>query len=187
MEASTLRIGVLGTGVVGRAHAAGLVEKGHEVMIGTRDTADTLARSEPDFMGNEPFPVWQKRNPGVQLGSFADAGSFGQMVINATLGSAALEALTLAGAANLAGKILVDISNPLDFSAGLPPSLFVCSTDSLGEQITTRLPADTGGEGAEHGHRPLAGEPESARCGGAPCLSQWQRLAGQGRSRPAPP
>ena len=135
-----MRIGVLGTGIVGRAHAARLVEKGHQVMIGTRDSAATLARSEPDFMGNEPFAGWLEANPEVRLDSFAEAASFGQVMIHATLGSASLAALTLAGAANLAGKILVDISNPLDFTGGMPPTLFVCNTDSLGEQIQRSFP-----------------------------------------------
>jgi 8-hydroxy-5-deazaflavin:NADPH oxidoreductase len=140
MEVPSMRIGVLGTGVVARAHAARIVEQGHKAMMGTRDPENTLARSEPDSRGNEPFSAWQRANPDVRLGSFVEAASFGEMVINATLGSASLEALALAGAANLAGKILMDISNPLDFSRGMPPGLFVSNTDSLGEQIQRSFP-----------------------------------------------
>ena len=135
-----MRIAVLGTGIVGRTHAARLAGKGHEVMIGTRDPKGTLERSDPDSMGNEPFAVWLRAHSEVRLGSFEEAASFGQLVIHATLGSASLVALDLAGATNLAGKILVDISNPLDFSGGMPPTLFVSNTDSLGEQIQRAHP-----------------------------------------------
>ena len=135
-----MRIGILGTGVVGRAHAARLVDHGHEVTMGTRDPADTMARSAPDYMGNAPFPVWLGEHRGVALASFSEAASFGQLVIHATLGSAALEALAMAGAANLAGKVLIDISNPLDFTRGMPPTLLVSNTDSLGEQIQRSNP-----------------------------------------------
>ncbi|MCE9539400.1 MAG: NADP oxidoreductase, partial [Bacteroidetes bacterium] len=72
--------------------------------------------------------------------TFADAASFGEIVFNCTAGGASLEALKLAGANNLKGKILVDISNPLDFSKGMPPSLSVCNTNSLAEEIQKELP-----------------------------------------------
>ena len=68
-------------------------------------------------------------------GSFRDTADFGEVVFNCTAGSASLAALRAAGAANLAGKILIDLANPLDFSKGMPPALTVCNTDSLGEQI----------------------------------------------------
>lgn len=135
-----MRIGILGTGIVGRSHAARLLESGHEVMIGTREIAETLARSERDYMGNEPFSEWHSTHVGVKLGSHAEAALFGEMLINATLGSGSLNALASAGEMNLAGKVLIDISNPLDFSRGMPPSLFVSNTDSLGEQIQRSFP-----------------------------------------------
>lgn len=135
-----MRIAVLGTGMVGQAIAGRLHELGHDVVVGTRVPAATLARTEPDGMGNPPFRDWHAAHPGVAVASFADAAAAADLVVNATNGAAALAVLGLAGADNLAGKVLVDISNPLDFSRGLPPTLFVKDTDSLGEQIQRALP-----------------------------------------------
>jgi predicted dinucleotide-binding enzyme len=135
-----MKIAVLGTGTVGRTVAAKLAELGHEVVIGTRDPAATLARTEPDAMGNPPFPVWQAEHPAVRLAPFAEAAAQGELVVNATGGTGSLDALTRAGERNLAGKVLLDVSNPLDFSRGFPPSLFVSDTDSLAEQIQRAFP-----------------------------------------------
>ena len=136
-----MQIAVLGTGVVGRTVAGGLADLGHGVTIGTRDPEATLARSEADQMGNPPFAVWQAEHPTVQLDTFAAAAAGAELVVNATGGNASLEVLALAGADGLAGKVLVDISNPLDFSQGFPPTLFVKDDDSLGEQIQRAFPA----------------------------------------------
>jgi hypothetical protein len=130
-----MKIAVLGTGMVGRAVAATLAGLGHDVTVGTRDVAATMARIEPDGMGNPPFPAWAAAHPSVALATFADATAAAELVVNATSGNVSIEALRLAGASNLAGKVLVDIANPLDFSQGMPPTLFVKDTDSLGEQI----------------------------------------------------
>ena len=134
-------IAVLGTGMVGRAIAARLHELGHDVTVGTRDPQATQARTEPDGMGNPPFSAWHGAHPGIGLASFADAAAAAELVVNASSGAATLDVLGLAGADNLAGKVLVDISNPLDFSAGFPPTLFVKDTDSLGEQVQRAFPA----------------------------------------------
>ena len=91
-------------------------------------------------MGNPPFSAWAADHADVRLATFADAAAAAELVVNATSGAAALPALELAGADNLAGKVLVDISNPLDFSQGFPPTLFVKDTDSLGEQIQRAFP-----------------------------------------------
>jgi 8-hydroxy-5-deazaflavin:NADPH oxidoreductase len=136
-----MRIAVLGTGMVGRAIAGKLSELGHEVVVGTRDPAATLARQEPDFYGNPPFAAWQAEHPAVRLAGLADAAAHGEVVVDATAGAAALEALRLAGEANLDGKVLVDVANPLDFSQGMPPSLSVVNTDCLGECIQREFPA----------------------------------------------
>lgn len=106
---------------MGQTLAARLAELNHEVMIGTRDVAATLARTEADAYGNPPFSVWQQQHPQVQLGTFAQAATYGEIVLNATSGGSPLEALQLAGAAALSGKILIDVANPLDFSHGMPP------------------------------------------------------------------
>ena len=135
-----MKIAVLGTGMVGRALAARLSGLGHNVTIGTRDPAATLARAEPDGMGDPPFSTWAQAHPQVRLAPITAAAANADLVVNATNGSGALPALELAGADNLAGKILIDISNPLDFSGGFPPTLFVKDTDSLGEQIQRVFP-----------------------------------------------
>jgi 8-hydroxy-5-deazaflavin:NADPH oxidoreductase len=135
-----MKLAVLGTGMVGQAIAARLSGLGHDVTIGTRDPQATLARSGPDGMGNPPFSAWAADHPDVALATFADAAASAELVVNATSGFGALPALEQAGADNLAGKVLIDISNPLDFSQGFPPTLFVKDTDSLGERIQQAFP-----------------------------------------------
>ena len=133
-------IAVLGTGIVGQTVAGRLDELGHSVAIGTRDPQATAARVDSDQMGNPPFSTWHAAHPGVELTTFADAAAGATLVVNASSGTVALDVLGLAGADNLAGKVLLDISNPLDFSAGFPPTLFVKDTDSLAEQIQRAHP-----------------------------------------------
>jgi predicted dinucleotide-binding enzyme len=135
-----MRIAVLGTGMVGQALAGRLAGLGHEVTVGTRDVAQTMARTEPDAMGNPPYPVWAQGHPQVRLATYQKAAADAELLVNATLGTASLAALGEAGPENFAGKVLVDISNPLDFSQGMPPTLFVKDTDSLGEQIQRAFP-----------------------------------------------
>jgi 8-hydroxy-5-deazaflavin:NADPH oxidoreductase len=135
-----MRLGILGTGTVGKTIAARLAGLGHEVVIGTREPAETMARTEPDAYGNPPFSAWQEEHPEVRLGTFAEAAAHGEMVLNATAGAVSLEALEQAGEDNLNAKILIDVANPLDFSKGMPPTLLVSNTDSLGEQIQQRFP-----------------------------------------------
>jgi predicted dinucleotide-binding enzyme len=135
-----MRFGIFGTGVVGKTIAARLVDLGHEVLVGTRDPAETMSRTEPDQYGHPPFSAWQQEHPEIRLGTFGEAAAHGEMLINATGGAVSLEVLELAGEDNLNGKILIDISNPLDFSQGIPPTLSISNTDSLGEQIQRRFP-----------------------------------------------
>lgn len=124
-----MKIGVLGTGMVGNAISTKLVQLGHQVRMGSR-TADNPKASD-----------WVKANGAkASHGTFADSAAYGEILFNCTAGTASLEALTLAGANNLRGKILIDIANPLDFSKGMPPALSVSNTDSLGEQIQRALP-----------------------------------------------
>jgi hypothetical protein len=138
--ANGMKIGVLGTGPVGQTLAARLAGLGHAVKIGTRAPAATLAREGKDTFGNPPFKVWKQEHPEIGLGTRAEAAAHGELLVNATTGVGSIAALEAAGKANLAGKILVDLSNPLDFSRGMPPSLTVCNTDSLGEQIQRAFP-----------------------------------------------
>jgi predicted dinucleotide-binding enzyme len=135
-----VKITVLGTGMVGRALAGRLAGLGHDVIIGTRDPQETLARTESDARGTEAFAEWQLANAGVRLAPFADAGVHGELIVNATAGAVSLDALSAVGAANLAGKVLVDLALPLDRSAGMPPRLLFANTDSLGEQIQRAYP-----------------------------------------------
>jgi predicted dinucleotide-binding enzyme len=124
-----MRIGVLGTGAVGRRIATKLVELGHEVTMGSRSA------------GSEVLAEWLEEAGGVARGgTFAEAASAAELVFNCTSGEASLEALAIAGAGNLAGKVLADVANPLDFSQGMPPTLSVCNDDSLGERIQAALP-----------------------------------------------
>lgn len=122
-----MKVGVLGSGMVGQAIAAKLAELGHEVMVGTR-SPEKLQEWLAGVGGN------------VRIGSMAETAAHGEIVFNATSGAGSLEALQLAGAENLNGKVLIDIANPLDFSNGMPPSLFISNTDSLGEQIQKAFP-----------------------------------------------
>ena len=128
-----MKIAVLGTGLVGRALAAKLADAGHDVVVGTRDVEATLARTEAGPMGHPPYAEWQKDHANVRLVAYTDAGVHGEIVVNATSGEGSIAALEAAG--DLAGKVIVDVANPLDFSQGFPPTLWVCNTDSLGEQI----------------------------------------------------
>ncbi|WP_089726791.1 NADPH-dependent F420 reductase [Candidatus Thiosymbion oneisti] len=135
-----MKIAVIGTGIVGKTLAGKLATLGHQVTLGTRDPKATLKRTEPDLFGKPPVAVWRKDYPAVGLETFAQATGGAELVINATLGIACLEALEATGAANLDGKLLIDVSNPLDFSQGMPPSLAICNKDSLGEQIQRKFP-----------------------------------------------
>jgi predicted dinucleotide-binding enzyme len=135
-----VRVGILGTGIVGRTLAVGLQGAGHDVLLGTRDVAHTLARTDRDPMGNPPYAEWQESNPGFALVPFAEAGAHAELVVNATAGEHSLEAIGSVGDANLAGKVLVDVANPLDFSHGMPPILSVANTDSLAEEIQRTFP-----------------------------------------------
>ncbi|HEX9089097.1 MAG TPA: NAD(P)-binding domain-containing protein [Arthrobacter sp.] len=135
-----MRIAVMGTGTVGPTIAGALSELGHDVVIGTRDPRVTLARTEPGATGGPPFAVWHAAHSRIGVATFADAAAGADVVVNATNGAGSLTALTAAGAGNLAGKVLMDIANPLDFSHGFPPSLDPVNTDSLGEQIQRTFP-----------------------------------------------
>jgi len=135
-----MQIGIFCTGVVGQTLAGGLAAKGHDVMIGTRDPGATLARDTGTVASRTTFREWQGANPSVKLGTFAGAARFGEALINATSGGGALPALEGAGADAMGDKILLDVSNPLDFSKGMPPTLSVCNTDSLGEQLQRAFP-----------------------------------------------
>ena len=124
-----MKIAILGTGMVGNAIGSKLVQVGHQVIMGSRTAGSDAGRE------------WQKSTGGKgQIGTFADAAALGEIIFDCTNGANSIAALRQAGTANLRGKILIQVSNPLDFSKGMPPSLTVCNTDSLGEQIQREFP-----------------------------------------------
>lgn len=110
-----MKFAVIGTGDVGRAIAEKLASEGHEV------------RSASRTAGGGRYP-------------HAEAAAWAEVIVNATKGDASVDALRLAGRTNLAGKVLIDVANPLDFSKGMPPTLFVKDDDSLGERIQREFP-----------------------------------------------
>ena len=123
-----MEIGVLGTGMVGRTIGSKLIQLGHDVFMGARDADNPRAIA------------WAKEEGQRALyGTFTNAAAFGEIVFNCTLGSASLDALRQAGANNLKGKILIDTSNPIDYSKE-DLILSVCNVDSLGEQIQKAFP-----------------------------------------------
>ena len=119
-----MRIAVIGTGSAGRTLAAGFRRIGHDVVVGTRDPEATRRREE-----------WADSE--LSLATFGDAAVGVDLVVNATGGLVSLEALA---EVDLDGKVLLDVSNPLDFSQGFPPTLSVKDTDSLAEQIQRAHP-----------------------------------------------
>ena len=124
------KIGILGTGAVGETIGSKLIELGHQVMIGSRTATNEKALEFVSKHGSE----------NALTGTFADAAAFGEIIFNCTKGLYSLEALDMAGKNNLKDKILVDVSNPLDFSKGMPPSLTFANTNSLGEEIQKAFP-----------------------------------------------
>ncbi|MCE2935743.1 MAG: NADPH-dependent F420 reductase [Cyclobacteriaceae bacterium] len=125
-----MKIAVFGTGMVGDTIGSRLIELGHEVMMGSRSANNEKALA---FVA--------KHKSGAKAGTYADAAAFGEIAFNCTKGDGSVEALKTAGHV-LNGKILVDVSNPLDFSKGMPPSLIpsLSNTHSLGEEIQKNFP-----------------------------------------------
>ena len=124
-----MKIGMLGTGMVGQTIGSKLIELGHDVKLGSRTASNEKAAAWADKAGSR-----------ASHGTFADAAAFGELLFNCTPGTASLEMLAAAGTANLGKKTLIDVSNPLDFSKGAPPTLCVGNDDSLGERIQRAYP-----------------------------------------------
>jgi len=122
-----MKIGVLGTGMVGETIGSRLIQLGHEVQMGSRSS------------NNEKACAWvQKAGARASQGTFADAAKFGELVFNCTKGEKSVEALRAAGKENLKGKVLIDLANPLDLNN--QGTLLFCNTDSLGERIQAAFP-----------------------------------------------
>ena len=124
------RIAVLGTGNVGDTIGSKLIELGYSVKMGSRT------------INNEKALAFVAKHDGkASAGTFSDAAAYGDIIFNCTKGMVSIDALKMAGENNLRDKIIVDIANPLDFSAGMPPSLSICNTNSLGEEIQKNFPS----------------------------------------------
>ena len=124
-----MKIGILGTGGVATTLGTKLLSTGHDVKISGREPS------------NEKSLAWVKASGSkASAGNFADAATHGELLFVATAGGATLAALGAAGAANLAGKVVIDLSNPLDFSQGFPPLLSTPANDSIGEQAQKAFP-----------------------------------------------
>ena len=123
------RVGVLGSGEVGRCLAAGFRSRGHNVMIGSRNADKPELRE------------WRSGDgAGIEPGTFAQTAAHGELLVLAVLGNAAEEAISDAGHENFSGKVVIDTMNPLDFSGGLPPKLSITGEDSVGERVQRALP-----------------------------------------------
>jgi predicted dinucleotide-binding enzyme len=124
-----MNVGVFGTGDVARALGTGFAQQGHEVRFGTRDPGSDKAKALVAKVGAR-----------ASAGTFADAAKFAEVAVLATLWTGTENALRLARPGNLAGKVVIDPTNALDFSAGAPPKLAIGHTDSAGEQVQRWLP-----------------------------------------------
>jgi predicted dinucleotide-binding enzyme len=123
------RVGVLGTGEVGRRLAAGFRGHGYEVTIGSRDPEKLELR---EWLSGE--------GAGVEAGTFAEAAVAGQLLVLAVFGDVAEQVIAAAGRESFGGKVVIDAMNPLDFSGGFPPKLSISGQDSLGERVQRALP-----------------------------------------------
>jgi predicted dinucleotide-binding enzyme len=124
-----MKIAVLGTGVVGETIASKLIELGHQVRMGSRSAS------------NEKGMAWVARHAEkASLGTFNDAAAFGEIIFNCTKGVEAIHILKSIVDKSLHSKILIDLTNPLDFSKGMPPTLSLSNTTSLGEEIQNNFP-----------------------------------------------
>jgi predicted dinucleotide-binding enzyme len=124
-----MNVGILGTGTVGKALAKGFAAKGYDVKIGSRGaTKPELTEWLKDFNGK------------VSVGTFSDAAKYGDILLLCSLGQVAEDVIKASGETNFDDKLLIDVTNPLDFSKGSPPGLLFGMTDSLGERVQKMLP-----------------------------------------------
>jgi 8-hydroxy-5-deazaflavin:NADPH oxidoreductase len=136
-----MKIAVFGTGSVGQTLATRLAGLGHAVVLGTRNVENSLARVEKDFYGTPTVGEFLAANPQILLKTFAIAAENAEIIVNATKGTGSNEAFELAGV-SIKNQIVIDISNPLDFSAGGLPTMIVglSNTNSLGEALQNQFP-----------------------------------------------
>jgi len=167
-----MRIGILGTGEVGAALGKGFITLGHDARMGSRNAASAKARAWAEQMGSK-----------ASIGTFADAASFGEIVVLATLGVASEDALRAAGPERMRAKVIIDATNPLEFAHGMPPKLAVFGNDSGGERVQ-RMVAEAhvvkafNTVGSPHMFRPSfpGGPPDMFICGNS--RSAKEKVAG---------
>jgi 8-hydroxy-5-deazaflavin:NADPH oxidoreductase len=136
-----MNIAVFGTGMAGQTIAGKLQELDHFVIMGTRDVQKTINRTEKDRRGISFSDWYNERKGKIKIGTYQEAAATSEIIFNCTSGNGSLQALEQAGQNNLKGKILMDVSNPLDFSKGSPPILNPGNTDSLGELLQRTFPS----------------------------------------------
>lgn len=137
-----MKVGILGSGIVGQTIGAKLVSQGHDVLLGTREPSDM---DRPRGMGGmgAPLSQWlQAGGKGCRIGTFAEAARHGELIIHSTAGEVAMEAIRMAGQENLRGKVVLDTSNDLDLSRGFPPSTRATDypSGSVGVKLQQALP-----------------------------------------------
>ena len=137
-----MKVAILGTGNVGQTFAEKFISLGHEVVMGPRDVANTIGRTESNNNGGLTFSEWISKNKTVVLKTFKDAVSEGEVIVNALQGAITISAIQTCKASDFENKIIIDIANPLDFSQGFPPSLLpnLQNTNSLGEELQKVVP-----------------------------------------------
>lgn len=135
-----MKISVLGTGAVGQTIASKMIALGHNVFMASRNVQEAKTRSKPSPMTGTSFTDWLKDNSSVNLVDYTALPADTDIFVNCTQGEGSIPSLKAIGKEKLKGKVVLDIANPLDFSKGMPPSLSVCNTDSLAEQIQREFP-----------------------------------------------
>src|SRR5437868_1202988 len=126
-----MKIGIIGSGIVGQVLAVGFLNEGHDVMLSSRDSS------------KKELVQWQGKNPSGKIGTFKDAAGFGEILVLATAGTAAKDAIDLAGKNNFSNKVVIDATNPIDKA---PPEngvlkFFTNLNESLMEQLQKHVPS----------------------------------------------
>jgi predicted dinucleotide-binding enzyme len=138
-EEGHMKIAVFGTGMVGKTIADKIHSLGEPVTMGTRSVEKTMAADEGDHDGNPPFSAWIAEREGIRLATYLDAAAVADLVFQALPGGVVQDVLQQLGPAALAGNIVIELTNPLDFSNGMPPTLSIVNDDPLGERVQAAL------------------------------------------------
>ena len=133
-----MKIGIIGSGVVGQTLGTKLIGLGHDLILGTRDPE----KQDDKKMFGATLRQWKSQAEGrAKIGTFKDAAAHGELLINATSGQVSLEALKLADAGKVGPKVLIDVANELDFSKGMPPGVLASQEHCLAERLQAAFPS----------------------------------------------